>query len=164
MAPTPQGPGPSSMPLHHRPGSRGYHRTTRRKVTLPPDGFRATVHSRVRLSGLLETFGRIGVWPDSVLVPVGFALYWAAHPLLGVLSSGLQPAGHRDEGDEAWLKSASVCQAAHNSGRCWSASNSAIDGVRDPSFEAAANFPGCLVLSDLASIVVASRTAIGVPG
>ena len=31
-------------------------------------------------SGLLETFRRTDVWPDSVQVPGGFALYWAAHP------------------------------------------------------------------------------------
>jgi hypothetical protein len=73
----------------------------------------------VRLSGLLETPRRAGVWPDSVQVPGGFALFWAAHPVTRVwLTSGLQPAGRRDE---AWLKSASVCQAAWSWRRCSSA-------------------------------------------
>ena len=36
-----------------------------------------------RLSGLLETSRRTGVWPDSVQVLGGLALYWAAHPSRG---------------------------------------------------------------------------------
>ena len=40
--------------------------------------------SRWRHSGLLENSHRTDVWPDSVQVPVGFALYWAAHPSTGV--------------------------------------------------------------------------------
>jgi hypothetical protein len=36
------------------------------------------------LSGLLETSSRIGVWPDSVQVSSGMALFWAAHPCVGV--------------------------------------------------------------------------------
>ena len=55
-----------------------------------------------RHSGLLEDSRRTGVRPDSVQVPGGFALYWAAHPRVRVwLESGLQPPG---TADEAWLK------------------------------------------------------------
>jgi hypothetical protein len=48
-----------------------------------------------RQSGLLETPGKVDVWPDSTQVLSGLALFWAAHPLLAVWpSSGLRPAEH----------------------------------------------------------------------
>jgi len=61
----------------------------------------------VRLTGLLETRGRTGVWPDSVQVPGGTLLIGLPTPVLGVwLTIGLQPAGCRDE---AWLKKGLPC-------------------------------------------------------
>ena len=61
----------------------------------------------MRLTGLLETRGRAGVWPDSVQVPGGTLLIGLPTPVLGVwLTIGLQPAGCRDE---AWLKKGLPC-------------------------------------------------------
>jgi hypothetical protein len=54
-----------------------------RKDRVPPDACDKFCASP-RHSGLLETSDRIGVRPDSVQVLVGWALYWAAHPLAGV--------------------------------------------------------------------------------
>ena len=54
-----------------------------------------------RHSGLLEDSPRAGVWPDSVQVSGGFALFWAAHPCAGVALFRYATPGHRDE---AWLK------------------------------------------------------------
>jgi hypothetical protein len=54
-----------------------------------------------RHSGLLEDPPRAGVWPDSVQVFGGFALFWAAHPCAGVALFRYAAPGHRDE---AWLK------------------------------------------------------------
>ena len=54
------------------------------------------------LSGLLETSFRIDVWPDSVQVSDGLALFWAAHPLTGCGS--LSVCSPSDTVDEAWLQ------------------------------------------------------------
>jgi len=54
-----------------------------------------------RLSGLLETPRRAGVWPDSVQVLGGFALFWAAHPFAGVAHFRFAV---RRAPYEAWLK------------------------------------------------------------
>jgi len=71
--------------------------------------------SRVRLTGLLETRGRTGVWPDSVQVPGGTLLIGLPTPVLGVwLTIGLQPAGCRDE---AWLKRHRMWLRGQDSGR-----------------------------------------------
>jgi hypothetical protein len=51
--------------------------------------------------GYLETWPRIGVWPDSIQVSGGWLSLAAARPLWVWLTFGLRPAGHRDE---AWLK------------------------------------------------------------
>ena len=56
---------------------------------------------RLRLSGLLDTFHRIGVWPDSVQVLGGtLALRLPARSRVW-LYSGLRTAGHRGA---VWLK------------------------------------------------------------
>ena len=50
---------------------------------------------------LLDTFHRIGVWPDSVQVPGGMLFKRLPTCSWVWLSSGLQSAGRRDE---AWLE------------------------------------------------------------
>ena len=61
---------------------------------------------RARHSGLLETFRRIGVWPDSVQVPGGPLSFGLPTRSRVWLTSGLQPVAHRDE---AWLKKGLPC-------------------------------------------------------
>jgi hypothetical protein len=57
-------------------------------------------------SGLLETFGRIGVWPDSVQVLGGSLSFGLPTQSWVWLTFGLQPVGHRDE---AWLQKGLPC-------------------------------------------------------
>ena len=58
------------------------------------------------LSGLLETSGRTGVWPDSVQVPGGTLSFGLPTRVRVWLTPGLQPVGHRDK---AWLQKGLPC-------------------------------------------------------
>jgi hypothetical protein len=57
-------------------------------------------------SGLLDDSSRTGVWPDSVQVSGGPLSSGLPTRVQVWLTSGLQPAGHRDE---AWLKKGLPC-------------------------------------------------------
>ena len=54
----------------------------------------------------LETFHRIDVWPDSIQVLGGTLSFGLPTRLWVWLTSGLLPAGHRDE---AWLQRGLPC-------------------------------------------------------
>jgi hypothetical protein len=60
----------------------------------------------LRHSGLLDDSSRAGVWPDSVQVSGGTLSIGLPTRVQVWLTSGLQPAGHRDE---AWLKKGLLC-------------------------------------------------------
>ena len=62
---------------------------------------RLLLRTETRLTRLLETCRRIGVWPDSIQVPGGMLSSRLPTGLLVWLSSGLRSVGRRGE---AWLE------------------------------------------------------------